>query len=56
LSVPPSAIAARVEFQYFAISKGGPCWDHIVQTRKVGVYVPSDIPNPELELLVITDA
>jgi len=55
LSVPPSAIAARVEYQYFAISKGGPCWDHILQTRKIGVYVPSDIPNPELELLVITD-
>ncbi|MGA3127077.1 MAG: type VI secretion system baseplate subunit TssK [Candidatus Korobacteraceae bacterium] len=56
LSVPPSAISARVEFQYFAISKGGPCWDHIVQTRKVGVYVPADVPDPELELLVITDA
>ena len=56
LSVPPSAISARVEFQYFSISKGGPCWDHIVQTRRVGVYVPADVPEPEMELLVITDS
>jgi type VI secretion system protein ImpJ len=56
LSLPPSAISARVECQYFAISKGGPCWDHIMQTRKVGVYVPSELPDPELELLVITDS
>jgi type VI secretion system protein ImpJ len=56
LSVPPSAISARVEYQYFTISKTGPCWDHIVQTRQVGIYVPGDVPEPELELLVITDS
>ncbi len=26
----------RVDAQYFSVSKGGPCWDHIVQTRQVG--------------------
>jgi type VI secretion system protein ImpJ len=55
ISVPPAAISARVEYQYFAIQRSGPCWDHIVQTRRIGVYIPADIPNPELELLVITD-
>ena len=54
--VPPSAVSARVESQYFAISRNGPCWDHIVQTRRVGVYVPGDIPNPEIELLVILES
>jgi type VI secretion system protein ImpJ len=41
-----------VEKQYFGISRGGPCWEHIVQTKRVGVYIPGDIPNPEAEILV----
>jgi type VI secretion system protein ImpJ len=53
LPVPPSAIPRRVETQYFGISKAGPCWDHLVQTRRIGVYVPGDLPQPELELLVV---
>ncbi|MCL5743879.1 MAG: type VI secretion system baseplate subunit TssK, partial [Acidobacteria bacterium] len=55
LPVPPSAISARIETQYFGISKAGPCWDHIVQTRRVGVYLPGDIPEPEVELLVVLE-
>jgi type VI secretion system protein ImpJ len=55
LPVPPSAVSPKVEYQYFAVNKTGACWDHIVQTRQVGVYVPGDVPNPDLELLVITD-
>jgi type VI secretion system protein ImpJ len=56
IPVPPSAISARVDTQYFMINKGGPCWDHIMQTRKIGVYVPGEIPEPHLELLVILDS
>jgi type VI secretion system protein ImpJ len=55
LPVPPSAIAPRVEHQYFGVSKSGTCWEHIVQTRKVGVYVPGDLPDPELELVVLPE-
>ncbi|MDR3677182.1 MAG: type VI secretion system baseplate subunit TssK [Acidobacteriota bacterium] len=54
--VPPSAVARRVESQYFSVSRAGPCWDHIVQTRRVGIYIPGDIPNPEIELLVILES
>jgi type VI secretion system protein ImpJ len=53
LPVPPSAIQRRIETQYFSIAKAGPCWDHMVQTRRIGVYVPGDLPQPELELLVV---
>jgi type VI secretion system protein ImpJ len=56
LPVPPPAIPTRVETQYFGISRSGPCWDHIVQTRRVGVYVPGEFPAPELELLVVLDS
>jgi type VI secretion system protein ImpJ len=55
LPVPPVAVAAKPEYQYFSISKAGPCWEHIVQTRAVGIYVPVDITDPELELLAVTD-
>ena len=56
LSVPPSTIRAKLDSQYFSISKAGPCWDHIVQTRKIGVYVPGELPNAELELLVVLES
>ena len=54
--VPPSAVARRVESQYFALSRTGPCWEHIVQTRRVGIYIPGEIPDPEIELLVILES
>ncbi len=55
LSVPPAQIAARVESHYFSIQRTGPCWEHIVQTRQVGVYVPAEIPTPQLSLIVLMD-
>lgn len=56
LPVPPSAISQKLDSQYFAINKAGPCWDHLSQTRQVGVYVPGEIPEPALELLVILES
>ncbi len=56
LPVPPPAISARVETQYFGISRSGPCWDHMVQTRQIGVYVPGEFPNPEVEIFVVLDS
>lgn len=55
LSIPPSAISPKVTTQYFAVNKSGPCWDHILETKEVGIYVPGDIPNAEVELLVVLD-
>jgi type VI secretion system protein ImpJ len=54
--VPPSAVSPRVDHQYFVVNRAGPCWDHIVKTRRVGIYVPGELPNPELELLVLLEA
>ena len=56
LPAPPSAIPVKADYQYFSVSRGGPCWDHIVQTRQVGLYVPGDLPDPAVELLVILEA
>ena len=56
LSIPPAGVAANVESQYFVINRTGPCWEHILQTRGVGVYVPGEIPAPEMSLIVLLDA
>ena len=53
---PPTAVAPKVEFQYFGISRSGRQWEDIVRSRSVGVYVPGEIPTPELELLVIVES
>jgi type VI secretion system protein ImpJ len=53
--VPPSAVHAKLEMQYFDINRFGPFWDNIAQTRRVGIYVPGDLPDPELELVVILE-
>ncbi len=54
--VPPAAIPAKLEMQYFTVDRTGPFWDHIMQTRRVGIYIPGDLPDPEVELLVILEA
>jgi len=55
LPIPPPAISTRGETQYFGISRSGPCWNHMLQTKLVGVYVPSAFPNPEMQVLVVLD-
>lgn len=55
LPVPPSTIPAKVDFQYFSVTRAGPCWDHLMATRQIGVYVPGDLPDPDLELFVVLE-
>jgi type VI secretion system protein ImpJ len=56
LPFPPAQISPRADTQYFAIERAGPCWDTIVSTQEVGVFVPDAIPSPELELAIVVDA
>ncbi|MEP6491171.1 MAG: type VI secretion system baseplate subunit TssK [bacterium] len=55
LPYPPATIAPRSDTQYFSIERAGPCWDTIVSTQEVGVYVPDAIPNIELELSIVVE-
>jgi type VI secretion system protein ImpJ len=55
MPIPPHEIQTKTEMQYFTISRVGPCWQQIARLKKVGVYVPGDFPNPELELIVILE-
>jgi type VI secretion system protein ImpJ len=56
LPVPPSALAAQADMVYFSIGMAGPCWQHILATRQVGVYVPAELGNAVFELTVILEA
>lgn len=53
-SAPPS-ISPRSDMQYFEITRAGPCWDTIVGTQHIGVYVPESVVDVELELAVVTE-
>ena len=55
LQVPPSAISAQADMHYFAINAVGACWQHILQTSQVGIYIPGDIGNVEFEVTIITE-
>lgn len=56
LPVPPAAVSPRVDWQYFGLSRSGPCWEHIVKSREVGVYVPGEFSEPEIALHVILES
>jgi type VI secretion system protein ImpJ len=56
LPLPPSAVAPKVDFQYFGVSRTGSTWENIMQTRTIGLYVPGEVPNPEVELLVVLES
>lgn len=56
LPTPPSAVSVRPGTQYFLLNTVGPCWDHTRKTSRVGVYVPGELPDPEIELLVVIES
>jgi type VI secretion system protein ImpJ len=55
LQVPPPAISAQADMHYFAINAAGACWQHILQTKQVGIYIPGDIGNADFEVTIITE-
>ena len=55
LPYPPASISPQPDMVYFSVQRAGPCWETIVQTHEVGVYVPEAIPIAAMELSVIAD-
>ncbi len=51
--VPPRAIPVKLRYQYFSLEHSGPVWESILRSRNFGVYVPGEIPNPEMELIIL---
>jgi type VI secretion system protein ImpJ len=53
---PPSAVPMKVNYQYFLVQKSGPEWEAVVRARNLAVYVPSELPEPQLELVLMLPA
>ncbi|HMD75771.1 MAG TPA: type VI secretion system baseplate subunit TssK [Terracidiphilus sp.] len=56
LPVPPAALHAQADMHYFSISLSGACWQHILQTKQVGVYLPGDLGDATFDLTIIMEA
>jgi type VI secretion system protein ImpJ len=50
---PPSAIPMKMNYQYFSIGQSGVAWEAVTRARNLAAYVPSDLPNPQLELIIL---
>ena len=55
LPVPPSALHGQADMHYFSISLNGACWQHILQTKRVGVYLPGDLGDATFDLTIIME-
>ncbi|HTS31557.1 MAG TPA: type VI secretion system baseplate subunit TssK [Bryobacteraceae bacterium] len=50
---PPNAIPVRLNYQYFSLSQSGASWEAIQRARNLAAYVPAELPNPQLELIIL---
>ena len=53
LSSPPSAIPIKLKYQYFSLNQTGAAWETVTRARNFAAHVPGDIPNPEMELIIL---
>ena len=53
LPAPPSSVAVKLDNQYFGLVQSGPVWDAIVQSRALSIFVPGEIADPKMELLIV---
>jgi len=51
--VPPRAIPVQLRYQYFSLERTGPVWEAITRARNFAVYMPAEIPNPDMELIFL---
>jgi type VI secretion system protein ImpJ len=50
---PPDAIPVKLKYQYFSLNQSGAAWEAVTRARNLAAYVPGDLPNPTMELLVL---
>jgi type VI secretion system protein ImpJ len=50
---PPSSIPLKLKYRYFALERSGEDWDAIRLSRHLAVYVPAELPDPEMELVLL---
>jgi type VI secretion system protein ImpJ len=53
---PPSALPVKLSHHYFLLARSGPEWEAVVRARTVAVYVPAEVPSPQMELVLVLPA
>src|SRR5271156_5007926 len=53
LPSPPSAIPVKMKYQYFSLNQSGAAWDTVTRARNFAAHVPAEIPNPQMELIIL---
>ena len=53
VSAPPREIPIKLDYQYFSIDRAGAAWETVLRARNFGAYVPDEIRNPRLELILL---
>ena len=53
ISSPPSAIPIKMKYQYFSLNQSGAAWETVLRARNFAAHVPADIPNPQMELIIL---
>lgn len=49
---PPPGVPVKLDFLYFAVRRDGPAWDAVVRARNLAVYVPAELLQARLELVI----
>lgn len=52
-ATPPQAIPVKLNYQYFLLDRSGVAWESVRRSRNFGAYVPAEIANAALELILI---
>jgi type VI secretion system protein ImpJ len=50
---PPNAIPMKLKYNYFSLAQSGPAWEAVRRARNFAAYVPGELPNPQMELLIL---
>lgn len=51
--VPPSAVPVKLNHLYFVLQKSGPEWEAVARARNIAAYVPAELGEVQLELVVM---
>jgi type VI secretion system protein ImpJ len=54
--VPPRAIPVKLRYQYFSLERSGEVWEALKRARNLAVYVPDEINDPQMELIILLAA
>jgi type VI secretion system protein ImpJ len=50
---PPRAIPVKLRQKYFALEQSGKQWESVLRARNFAVHAPTEILNPQMELVIL---